>query len=313
MVFGRRKAADAQSPTTEGYATGTKDQQLTTNEKTLSSSLSPSSDEEAHRKPKHNLHYRNRWGRRLNKHIKEEGESGRKYIHPLKFFRIIFRSSCKASMFVNLLWPFVPVAIILFFLWQKDSDGQELATSDLHHKLIFAFAYIAMLPAANLLGFAGQEFARKLPHVVGLVVETFLGSAAEIILFMVLVVNASKDKETGTTNSDGVHSGGSGYSPEIEVIQAAILGSILANLLFCLGLCFFVGGLRREEQTFDSTVSETGSGLMLVAGFGLLIPSAFKFLDQAAYTEVKQEALLQTNTLKISRISSMLLVVCYGM
>ena len=52
------------------------------------------------------------------------------------------------------------------------------------------------------------------------------------------------------------------------VIQAAILGSILATMLLCLGLCFFAGGLRRNESHFNEDVTEAGSGLLLVAGFG---------------------------------------------
>jgi Ca2+:H+ antiporter len=102
-----------------------------------------------------------------------------------------------------------------------------------------------MVPAANLLGFAGQEFGHKLPHVFGALVETTFGSVVEIILFMVLV------------------SRGETYIP---VIKGAILGSILANLLLCLGACFFAGGLRREEQEFHEAVSEVGGNLMLVAG-----------------------------------------------
>jgi len=50
-----------------------------------------------------------------------------------------------------------------------------------------------------------------------------------------------------------------------HVIQAAILGSILATMLLCLGLCFFAGGLRRDEQSFNEAVSEAGSGLLFVA------------------------------------------------
>lgn len=49
------------------------------------------------------------------------------------------------------------------------------------------------------------------------------------------------------------------------VIQAAILGSILATMLLCLGLCFFAAGTRRKHSTFDSAVSEVGSGLLLIA------------------------------------------------
>jgi Ca2+:H+ antiporter len=51
----------------------------------------------------------------------------------------------------------------------------------------------------------------------------------------------------------------------IQVIQAAILGSILATMLLCLGLCFIAGGFKRDEQTFSESVSEAGSGLLLTA------------------------------------------------
>lgn len=106
-----------------------------------------------------------------------------------------------------------------------------------------------MVPAANLIGFGGEELARKLPKVIGIVIETTLGSIVEIVLFAILITKP----ETGT------------FHP-VQIIQAAILGSILANLLLCVGGCFFVGGLKREEQEFHEAVSEVGSGLMLVAG-----------------------------------------------
>ena len=68
------------------------------------------------------------------------------------------------------------------------------------------------------------------------------GSVVEIVLFMVLL---SRD--------------------EFPVIQAAILGSILATMLLCLGLCFFAGGMKREESSFNEVVSEAGNGLLLTA------------------------------------------------
>lgn len=43
-----------------------------------------------------------------------------------------------------------------------------------HHTLIFILSYISMVPCANLVGFAGQEFARKVPHVLGVLIETTL-------------------------------------------------------------------------------------------------------------------------------------------
>ena len=94
-------------------------------------------------------------GHKITKGIKSEGESGRKGVHPHHFLRIGFRSTSTASMLVNILWPFVPAAIAIHF-----------ARPELH-KWIFTLNYIAMVPTANLIGFAGQELARKLPKVFG--------------------------------------------------------------------------------------------------------------------------------------------------
>ncbi|PWY93344.1 vacuolar H+/Ca2+ exchanger [Aspergillus sclerotioniger CBS 115572] len=154
-----------------------------------------------------------------------------------------------------------------------------------------------MVPSANLLGFAGGELAKKLPKVLGVLLETTLSSVVEIVLFMVLIHN---DK------------GGN----LIPVIQAAILGSILANLLLCLGLCFFCGGIGRADQSFHEAVSEVGSGLLLVAGFGLLIPSAFysTLKSNASHTHVQMSTEeLNQSTLIISRATAIILLVAFLM
>ena len=93
----------------------------------------------------------------------------------------------------------------------------------------------------------------------------------------------------------------------VPVIRAAILGSILANLLLCLGFCFFVGGLRRDEQTFSEIVSEVGSGLLLVAGFGLLIPSAFFASLRGSLDDTQ----LEEKVLHISQITSVILFLAF--
>jgi Ca2+:H+ antiporter len=143
-----------------------------------------------------------------------------------------------------------------------------------------------MIPAANLLGFAGQEFARKVPHVLGVILETTFGALVEIILFMVLI----KQGEAS-----------------VPIIKAAILGSILANLLLCLGFCFFAGGIRtgRKEVHFNEAVTEVGSNLMLVAGMGLIVPAAFSAALSTA------ETTLQTEVVKISRATSIILLLAF--
>ncbi|KAL9109052.1 MAG: hypothetical protein Q9227_006292 [Pyrenula ochraceoflavens] len=222
-------------------------------------------------------------GHKVTPGIQPDGESGRKGIHPLKFLKICGRSTSRLSMAVNILWPFVPAAIAVAYARREA------------HVWIFALCYLAIIPAANLLGFAGQELARKLPRVFGVLLEVTIGSVVEIVLFMVLI---KKDDSTGNF---------------VPVIQAAILGSILTNLLLCLGLCFFVGGLRNEEQSFHEAVSEVGSGLLLVAAFALLIPSAFRAtlrtLTDGLENLTPQQ--LDHNTRKISQAAAIILLVAF--
>ncbi|KAL8854988.1 MAG: hypothetical protein Q9221_000184 [Calogaya cf. arnoldii] len=227
-------------------------------------------------------------GHKVTKGIHPDGESGRRGVHPHHFLRISGRSTSKISMIVNVLWPFVPVAIAVRY------------THPEAHEWIFALNYIAMVPTANLIGFAGQELARKLPKVFGVLLETFLGGIVEIVLFMVLLHKNNDDP------ADAEH-----YNNFIPVIRAAILGSILANVLLCMGFCFFAGGMRREEQEFDAAISEVGSGLLLTAGFGLMIPAAF-FTSLSGSTSVELDAEgLTDKVLTISRVTSVILFVAF--
>lgn len=96
---------------------------------------------------------------------------------------------------------------------------------------------------------------------------------------------------------------------QINVIKAAILGSILANMLLCLGLCFFASGLRRDESHFSETVSEAGSGLLLTAGFGLAVPTVFSNAFQN--TTGVTEATIKSDVLAVSRITAIALIIAY--
>ena len=75
-----------------------------------------------------------------------------------------------------------------------------------------------------------------------------MGGIVEIIMFIALITREN------TASVDYV-----------QVIQAAILGSVLATMLLCLGLCFIAGGIKREETHFSEAVSEAGSALLLTA------------------------------------------------
>ena len=91
-----------------------------------------------------------------------------------------------------------------------------------------------------------------------------------VLIFIVLVVYASEPEPY-------VKSG-------FVVVKAAILGSILANLLLALGLCFIAGGIRHSEQVFHEVVTEVGSGLLLVAGVALVTHVGLDFIENPSWT-----------------------------
>jgi Ca2+:H+ antiporter len=59
----------------------------------------------------------------------------------------------------------------------------------------------------------------------------------------------------------------------VDVVQAAIVGSILANLLLVLGLAFLLGGLKHGTQHLGSERARTITVLMLLSVTAMLIPS----------------------------------------
>ncbi|KAI0870162.1 hypothetical protein GGS24DRAFT_122292 [Hypoxylon argillaceum] len=211
--------------------------------------------------------------------VKSAGESGRRGLHPIQFVKIIWTSSSSISRAVNVLWPFVPAALAVYYS-QVGSPA-----------LRFSLSYIAMVPCANLIGFAGAELARKMPHMLGVLTETTIGSIVEIILFLVLLL--SKRNEMG-----------------FYIIRAAILGSILATMLLCLGACFFVAGARHKTATFDAAISEVGTGLLLMAGLGLAIPTIFQHSINVSDYGITEED-LDARTTQISRVVAVLLLIAY--
>src|SRR6185369_14455557 len=59
----------------------------------------------------------------------------------------------------------------------------------------------------------------------------------------------------------------------LSVVQAAIIGSILANLLLVLGAAFIVGGLKHGTQRFSAGPARTNVVLLALATAALVLPS----------------------------------------
>ncbi|CAG8644123.1 2674_t:CDS:2, partial [Acaulospora colombiana] len=99
---------------------------------------------------------------------------------------------------------------------------------------------------------ATEEISFKFGATVGGLLNATFGNAVEFIISVVALKNGM-----------------------IRVVQASILGSVLSNLLLVQGFCFFFGGLRHLEQSFNVTAAQTSSSLLALAVLSLLIPAAF--------------------------------------
>ncbi len=83
----------------------------------------------------------------------------------------------------------------------------------------------------------------------------------------------------------GVLQSAPGYPPElfvgifalraglVQVVQAALVGSILGNSLLVLGLAFLIGGLRHGTQKFPAEAPRTMATLTLLAVAALVVPT----------------------------------------
>ncbi|KAM0441001.1 hypothetical protein ACHAPT_000306 [Fusarium lateritium] len=169
---------------------------------------------------------------------------------------------------LNVMLIFVPVGIAV-----SQVDG-------IHGGVVFAMNAIAIIPLAGLLAFATESVARKMGDALGALLNVTFGNAVELIIFIALVKN------------------------EIRIVQASLLGSILANLLLILGMGFFLGGLRYREQIYNSTVTQMSACLLSLSVISLVLPTAF----HASFSDTR---LADAQSLKISRGTSVILLLVY--
>lgn len=119
---------------------------------------------------------------------------------------------------INLLLVFVPLGI-------------AVKVAHLKPEIVFSMNAIAIIPLAGLLAHATEVVAARVGDALGALLNVSFGNAVELILFIILLA-----------------------SNQIEVVQASLLGSILANLLLILGMAFLLGGLKYQEQVSKHTV-----------------------------------------------------------
>ncbi|ORX49495.1 calcium/proton exchanger [Hesseltinella vesiculosa] len=174
------------------------------------------------------------------------------------------------SSWINPLVIFIPFGIASHFVWSPT--------------VTFVLNFIAIIPLAKLLGFATEDIALRTGEVIGGLLNASFGNAVELIISIISL----------TQNL-------------VIVVQASMLGSILSNLLLVLGMCFWFGGYKFKEQSFNVTAAQTSASLLFIATASLLLPAAF-------YGSTHNETNIATvsyDILVISRSTAVILLVIY--
>jgi Ca2+:H+ antiporter len=125
----------------------------------------------------------------------------------------------------------------------------------------FVISGLALAALAALVGRSVEQVADRLGAGATGVVQSALGNLPELFV-CIFALRAGLPK----------------------VVEAAIIGSILGNILLVLGLAFMVGGLRNGRQVFDGGRARTLIALMILAVAAMLVPSLASYVHTPAAT-----------------------------
>lgn len=152
---------------------------------------------------------------------------------------------------MNWLLLFIPITLLLEYL-------------GVSAQVLFFSAAISIVPIAAMIVHATEHVASRTGEAVGGLLNATFGNAPELIICLVALK--------------------AGY---LDMVRAALVGGILANLLLAMGVSFLLGGLHHHRQSFNANAARIYSSTMLLAVISMAVPSAFSrvFAPEGAMRE----------------------------
>lgn len=179
--------------------------------------------------------------------------------------------------FIRVIWDMLASKIINIFLIFLPFGYLSYAY-DWGDNYVFWLNFFSMLPLASILGDFTEELALHTNQVVGGLINATFGNAVEVVV-AIQAMNAG----------------------QIRVVQASMLGSVFSNLLLVLGCCFFFGGIKFKEQSYNATSAISNLSLLTLSSLALVLPTPF-----AAYYDIEDE-----HVLMVSRVAACFLLAMY--
>jgi Ca2+:H+ antiporter len=141
---------------------------------------------------------------------------------------------------MKFLLIFVPLAVLLGHI-----EGMPPA-------LIFAVSALAIIPLASLMVDATEQLAYRTGDTIGGLLNATFGNAPELIISLMAL-----------------------RAGLLDVVKASLVGVVLGNLLFVLGLSFLVGGLSFRVQKYNRRGARVQRSILMLAAISMVIPSMF--------------------------------------
>jgi Ca2+:H+ antiporter len=140
---------------------------------------------------------------------------------------------------IHWLFLFIPVSLVM--------EHRHVPPT-----LLFFAAALAIVPIARLIVVSTEQLSTRTGDAVGGLLNATFGNAPELIIALVALKAGFPD-----------------------MVRAALIGAILANLLLALGISFLLGGIRHHDQHFNPMAARAYSTMMMLAAMSMIVPSSF--------------------------------------
>jgi Ca2+:H+ antiporter len=147
--------------------------------------------------------------------------------------------------------------------------------------VLFFCAALAIVPIAGLIVRSTEQISHRTGDTIGGLLNATFGNAPELIIALIAL-------KAGL----------------LDVVKASIIGVILANLLFVLGLSLLVGGLYFRGQKFNRRGVRVERSVLMIAAISIVLPSVF---DNFVSPEMYQ------HELALNVCVAVVLLVTYGL
>ncbi|XP_040199193.1 low affinity vacuolar monovalent cation/H(+) antiporter-like [Rana temporaria] len=175
----------------------------------------------------------------------------------------------------------------------------------------FTLSLLSIMPLSYYIGMAIASISAQSNFALGAVVNATFGSIIELTFYITALIK-------GTREDNKCYE---------EVVKSALTGTLLGCVLFVPGLCMIIGGIKHQEQRFNSRSAGVGSALLFISVGGVFAPTLFskvygkmlcgdcinfglnatnKFICQNCHTELTG----QNDTLLYSDVRPLVYTVC---